>query len=65
MRSSKYRILLLSLQYVAPLPPAPNTLLGVAVGTWSAVSEGREVDRVFHKASRPNISLVLGGGGHF
>lgn len=45
--------------------PTPNTLLGVAVGTWSAVMEGREADRVFHKASHPNVPLVLGGGGCF
>ena len=42
--------------------PAPNALLGMAVGTWSAVTEGREADRVFHKASHPNIPVVLGGG---
>ena len=48
--------------YVAPPAPGPNTLLGVAVGPWSAVTEGKEADRVFHKASHPNIPLVLGGG---
>lgn len=41
-------------------PRAPDTLLGVGVDTWSAVTKGKRADSILHKAGHPNIPLVPG-----